>query len=138
MLWIVARHADRWNFVGVKEPARKIEMMRRHCRDVGCDAREIDLTEQLVVAVTRTESEARKRFEMWVKGSLPEPLLACSMIGTPDQVIRQFRERAALGIRMFMLVLGTPGDCGAPDDLELFAREVMPAFATNASKAIGS
>ena len=30
---------------------------------------------------------------------------------------------------MFMVVLGTPGDCGAPEDLELFEREVMPAFA---------
>ncbi len=129
MLKIVARHADRWNFVGVKEPERKIDVMRRHCRDAGRDPGEIDLTEQMVVAVTRTESEAHKRFEMWVKGSLPEPLLACSIIGTPDQVIRQFRERVAKGIRMFMLVLGAPGDCGAPEDLELFGREVMPAFA---------
>ena len=76
MLRIVARHADRWNFVGVKEPERKIDVMHGHCRDVGRDPLEIDLTEQLVVAVTRTESEAHKRFEMWVKGSLPEPLFA--------------------------------------------------------------
>jgi F420-dependent oxidoreductase-like protein len=129
MLRIVARHADRWNFVGVKEPAHLIDVMRRHCREVGRDPREIDLTEQLVVAITRTENEACKRFEMWVKGSLPEPLLQCSIIGTPEQVIRQFRERVALGIRMFMVVFGTPGDSGAPGDLELFAREVMPAFA---------
>lgn len=129
MLRIVARHADRWNFVGVKEPRHLIDVMRRHCSEVGRDPHEIDLTEQLVVAVTRTENEARRRFEMWVKGSLPEPLLQCSIIGTPERVIRQFRERVALGIRMFMVVLGAPGDCGAPDDLELFAREVMPAFA---------
>jgi F420-dependent oxidoreductase-like protein len=129
MLRIVARHADRWNFVGVKEPERLIDVMHRHCRDAGRDPAEIDITEQLVVAVTRTESEARRRFELWVKGSLPEPLLQCSITGTPEQVIRQFRERVAKGVRMFMLVLGAPGDCGAPEDLELFAREVMPAFA---------
>lgn len=128
MLRIVARHADRWNFVGVKEPEKKIEVLHRHCREVRRDPDEIDLTEQLVVAVARTEIEARNRLDLWAKGSLPEPLLACAVVGTPDRVIRQFHERVAKGIRMFMLVLGAPGDCGAPEDLELFAREVMPAF----------
>jgi F420-dependent oxidoreductase-like protein len=67
-LRLVAQYADACNFfVGPMEVARKLEVLRRHCEDVGRDPREIEVTAALNVpeeadaATILTEAEALSR-----------------------------------------------------------------------------
>ena len=51
---------------------------------------------------------------------------ALAVKGTPDEVVKQLRERVSWGITMFTMMFA---DMAPPQTVELFAREVMPAFA---------
>jgi alkanesulfonate monooxygenase SsuD/methylene tetrahydromethanopterin reductase-like flavin-dependent oxidoreductase (luciferase family) len=43
-LRLVAQYADACNIMGTKELAHKIDVLRRHCDDVGRDVNEIEIT----------------------------------------------------------------------------------------------
>jgi alkanesulfonate monooxygenase SsuD/methylene tetrahydromethanopterin reductase-like flavin-dependent oxidoreductase (luciferase family) len=55
-----------------------------------------------------------------------KPFSYTAVRGTPRQVVDQLRERVDRGVRMFVCYFS---DQAAPATLEMFAREVMPAFA---------
>jgi alkanesulfonate monooxygenase SsuD/methylene tetrahydromethanopterin reductase-like flavin-dependent oxidoreductase (luciferase family) len=46
--------------------------------------------------------------------------------GTPKQLVEELRKRVAMGITTFTIFFS---DFAPPPTLELFAKEVMPAFA---------
>ena len=125
LLRIVARHADRWNCpTGVKPEAfpRLVEVLARHCADAGRPLEAIDLSNQVMIGLAPTDAEAE---EQW-RGlrTLPQ-FVATGIHGSPATVVRALRERVDAGMRTFFVY---PSDGGRPETLELFAREVMPAF----------
>lgn len=122
MLRVVAEYADWWNLVGVspQKYAHKIEVLHRHCAQVGRDPAEIRKTWMGVVsiAVSRRQAEAAlDGFAIW-PGDVP-------LVGTPADVIEGLRQYVALGVDLFILGFA---DEPALDGIDLFINDVLPEF----------
>jgi len=124
MLRLVAKYADRWNCpAGYRDFKKTLGVLHEHCRAVGRDPGEITVSEQVMVCIGANKAEADQKWEM-AKGRKPFSFTAIK--GTPDEVVKQLRERVSWGITMFTMMFA---DMAPPQTVELFAREVMPAFA---------
>jgi alkanesulfonate monooxygenase SsuD/methylene tetrahydromethanopterin reductase-like flavin-dependent oxidoreductase (luciferase family) len=55
-----------------------------------------------------------------------KPFSFTAIKGTPAQIVEQLHDRVRKGITFFTVMFG---DFGPPQTIDLFAREVMPAFA---------
>jgi F420-dependent oxidoreductase-like protein len=123
MLRIVAKHADRWNCpAGYRSFEHKFDVLKEHCKAVGRDLSTINISEQLLVCLGANEAEVEEKWKL----SQRLPFWRTGIKGTPAQIIEQLRARVRKGITFFTIIFG---DFGPPHTLELFAREVMPAFA---------
>lgn len=115
MLRLIARHADWWSFdrPSVDECRSLNEQMERACEEVGRDPATLRRTWFGTVACAPTTEEARALVGRW----------PTSIIGTPAEVVEQFRPYIELGIDYFMI--GVPG-FPDPTPLHLLATEVIP------------
>ena len=67
MLRVVAKHADEWNGeVGPSATARKLDVLREHCRAVGRDPAEIRVS-----VVLRSEAQAEAMWEAMIRMNNP-------------------------------------------------------------------
>jgi F420-dependent oxidoreductase-like protein len=109
-LRIVAEHADGWNsfFGDVDGYRHKLEVLARHCDDVGRDPAEI--RKQIVVHAVLGEGR-----------DAPEGAFA----GTPAQLAEALHPYLELGVQDFLLLARPPADV---ETIERFAREVAPAL----------
>src|SRR6202158_2498317 len=124
MLKIVARHADRWNCpAGYKSFEGKLNVLKEHCAAVGRDIKSINISEQLLVCIGATEAEVEDK---WKVASRLKPFSFTGIKGTPAQIVEQLHDRVRKGITFFTVMFG---DFGPPQTIDLFAREVIPAFA---------
>jgi len=124
MLKIVAKYADRWNIpAGYKSFDHKFNVLKEHCQTVGRDINSINVSEQLLVCLGASDDEVE---EKWKVAQRMRPFSTTGIKGTPSQVVEQLRERVKMGITFFTILFG---DFGPPATIDLFAREVMPAFA---------
>jgi F420-dependent oxidoreductase-like protein len=124
MLRLVAKYADRWNCpAGYRDFKKTLGVLHEHCRAVGRDPKDITVSEQLMVCIGANRAEADQKWEM-AKGRKPFSFTAVK--GTPDEVVKQLREHVSWGVTMFTIMFA---DMAPPQTVELFAREVMPAFA---------
>jgi F420-dependent oxidoreductase-like protein len=137
-LRVAARHAQYTNF-GVKPEwfAHKSEVLAGHCRDIGRDFDEITRSANFNIVCAETESEvddriraAQSRLERYVPPEKAEEQLRLYRhnSGTPEQVIAGLKEWEALGLAYAIVYF--PDAAYDLSGLELFAREVIPAFAT--------
>jgi alkanesulfonate monooxygenase SsuD/methylene tetrahydromethanopterin reductase-like flavin-dependent oxidoreductase (luciferase family) len=126
---LVARHADIWNCptYSLSEQARKIGVLRTECERIGRDPATLRMSEETVLVLARSPGElataleeAQRRYAGAAWG------LEAAIAGTPVEVIEQIRRKITLGIDYFIFFFH---DRGRPETLELFASEVMPAFA---------
>ena len=108
--------------------AQKIEALRAECKKVGRDPATLRLSEQAILVIVKDKAEldaamptARRHY-----GDEAYGLDAAGYIGTPDAIIKRIRERAALGVTLFTFFFH---DRAQLKTLELFAKEVLPAFA---------
>ncbi len=124
MLRIVARYADRWNIpAGYRSLDDKLAAFRNHCQAVGRALDTIEISEQLLVCIGRGEDEVEQK---WKAAKILKPFVFTGIKGTPPQIIDALNQRIAKGITMFTIFFS---DFAPRETLELFAREVMPAFA---------
>ena len=124
LLRLVAKYADRWNCpAGYRDFKKTLGVLHEHCRAVGRDPKDITVSEQLMVCIGANRAEADQKWEM-AKGRKPFSFTAVK--GTPDEVVKQLREHVSWGVTMFTMMFA---DMAPPQTVELFAREVMPAFA---------
>lgn len=124
MLRLVARYADRWNIPsGYRSLDDKLLAFRNHCQAVGRALDTIEISEQLLVCIGRSEEEVEQKWKL-AKGL--KPFVYTGIKGTPAQIIDALNQRIAKGIRMFTIFFS---DFAPPETIELFAHEVMPAFA---------
>jgi F420-dependent oxidoreductase-like protein len=123
MLKIVAKYADRWNCpAGYRSFEHKLDVLKQHCQAVGRDFNSINISEQLLVCIGATDAEVEDKWKI----SQRLPFWRTAIKGTPTQIVEQLRERVRKGISFFTVIFG---DLNSPQSIELFAREVMPAFA---------
>lgn len=130
----VARHADQWNAMGeVDFLARKVEVLKRHCDEVGRDLAEIELTAGCKPIIRDTEADARRAWEAQMahnRTPMSEVLDDSTFwVGTPELVAERMIERRRLGFTRFL------GEMAAPYDGETLARwigEVLPMVETGA------
>jgi alkanesulfonate monooxygenase SsuD/methylene tetrahydromethanopterin reductase-like flavin-dependent oxidoreductase (luciferase family) len=123
MLRIVARYADRWNCpAGYRSFEQKLNALKHHCEAVGRDISSINISEQLEICLGKTDAEVEQK----AKIAQRLPFWRTAIKGTPAQVIPQLRERIDRGVQFFTIIFG---DMNSAESIDLFAREVMPAFA---------
>jgi F420-dependent oxidoreductase-like protein len=130
LLRIVARHADAWNcpFLSPEGFAQRNATLDAWCAREGRDPAAILRTANLglaigedAAAVRRQEEDLRLRY-----GPMTDLVRPGTLTGTPAQVIERLRQYEAAGAAWTILALRAPFDWPG---LELFTREVMPAFA---------
>ncbi|PRY55881.1 F420-dependent oxidoreductase-like protein [Knoellia remsis] len=138
-LRIAAEYADYTNFSGMPDEfARKSEVLRGHCDDVGRSFDEITRSANFNIVIGRDEREVEERFA-WIedhyrRAGLPEDVVADTVqsfrdgpaVGTPDQVASALADLQDAGMTYAITYF-----VEAAYDLsgvELFEREVIPAL----------
>jgi F420-dependent oxidoreductase-like protein len=123
-LRIVAEHGDVWNtFFGEPDGFRhKLDVLSRHCADVGRDPADIrkSVTFRAVLAEDEAAVEERRR-EAGMNASAQSQFI----FGTPEQCVEVLQPFAALGAGDFLLGAATPYDW---QTIELVAQQVAPAL----------
>lgn len=123
MLRIVAKYADRWNCpAGYRSFEHKFNVLKQHCQAVGRDINSINISEQLLVCIGANEAEVEDKWKIAQR----LPFWRTGIKGTPPQVTEALRDRVRRGITFFTIIFG---DMNSAQSIDLFAREVMPAFA---------
>jgi len=96
-LRLVAQYADKCNVTGdVDTLARKIEVLHRHCADVGRDPSEVDVTWMAPLILTASEENTAEVRQMVTAGSSPEEAGAF-IIGQPEEIPDQVAGHIAAG-----------------------------------------
>lgn len=144
-----ARYGQGWNSVpaSLQELRRRLDALAEACHAVGRNVDEIEksLEVQILIASDRESLRQRLRemlaktapgapvpqtadFQAFVNGDsgeLPAYLTDSWLVGTPDEVIEQLRDRIGLGFTHFMLWFV---DAPREDGLRLFREQVAPIF----------
>ncbi|HEX5039231.1 MAG TPA: LLM class flavin-dependent oxidoreductase [Candidatus Limnocylindria bacterium] len=124
----VAAYADIWNAMGTVEfLQRKVEVLHRHCDDVGRDPAEIEFSAGCKPIIRDTSEEAHRLWEAQMEHNrTPMADVANDStfwVGTPDEVAQKMVERKALGFHTFIAELAAPYD---DETLERWIGEVKP------------
>jgi len=129
LLRLVAEHADIWNCPNnaALELEHKLEVLKQHCAAFGRDPATIEVSEQTIVVLGRTEKDLRSKLQ-FAKRALGAvfDIDKTALRGTPDQLIKAIQARSRQGVTFFTMMFG---DLNQPETLELFAEKVAPAFA---------
>jgi F420-dependent oxidoreductase-like protein len=126
-LRIVAEHADGWNTFLMDDDAfrHKLDVLGRHCADVGRDPE--DIRKQLVLRAIlgETEAEAEERVREAAGERDVDEFRQGMLVGTPEQCAERLERARALGAGDFLLSARPPADMRT---IELFARDVAGAL----------
>jgi alkanesulfonate monooxygenase SsuD/methylene tetrahydromethanopterin reductase-like flavin-dependent oxidoreductase (luciferase family) len=124
----VAKYADMWNAMGPLDVmARKVDVLKRHCDEVGRDVNEIEFTLGVKFTLRDSEEEADR---VW-RAAMEHNRTPLSDVedddtfwnGTPEQMADKLRPYVDLGFRTVI------SEQPAPYDMETFERfigEVKP------------
>jgi alkanesulfonate monooxygenase SsuD/methylene tetrahydromethanopterin reductase-like flavin-dependent oxidoreductase (luciferase family) len=124
----VAKYADMWNAMGPLDVmAHKVDVLKRHCDEVGRDVNEIEFTLGVKFTLRDSEEEADR---VW-KAAMEHNRTPLSEVedddtfwnGTPEQMAEKLRPYVDLGFRTVI------SEQPAPYDMETFERfigEVKP------------
>ncbi|MCY4578621.1 MAG: LLM class flavin-dependent oxidoreductase [Chloroflexi bacterium] len=133
LLRAAAQYADITNMradMSIGEHGAKRSVLDAHCAAVGREPSEIALSHNAHVfigedkaAVERVMAEHAGRHGVSVEGFRAS--LGNAIVGTPAQCVEQLRRYVDYGIGWFFLLFPEPVSVG---DLDLFAKEVLPAF----------
>ncbi len=129
LLRIVARYADGWNvpFLAPEIYKQRNATLNQWCEKERRDPQAITRTVNLGLAVGADAADVRRQEEnlQLMFGPMTDLVRPGILVGTPPQVIERLHEYTAAGAEWVILALRAPFDW---DGLELFIREVMPAF----------
>lgn len=126
-LRIVAEHADIWNgfYSDLDEYRHKLEVLARHCADVGRDPADVRKSLTFRAVLDEDERTAHDRVHEVFGGPPPERVMSMLIVGTPEQCVERLRGYADAGVRDFLIGTQAPGDART---LELVAKSVGPAL----------
>jgi alkanesulfonate monooxygenase SsuD/methylene tetrahydromethanopterin reductase-like flavin-dependent oxidoreductase (luciferase family) len=124
----VARYANMWNAMGPLEVmAHKVDVLRRHCDEVGRDIDEIEFTLGVKLTIRDSKEEAER---VW-RDAMEHNSTPMSEVedddtfwnGTSEQIADRLRPYVDLGFRTVISEQPAPYD---PETFERFIREVKP------------
>lgn len=124
----VARHADMWNAMGTPDVMRhKVEVLRRHCEEVGRDIAEIDFTLGIKATIRDSAAEADR---VW-KAAMERNRTPLAEVedddtfwnGTPEQLAERLAPYVELGFRTIISEQPAPYD---DETLERLIGQVGP------------
>ena len=129
----VARYADICNAgfeMSLDEHKSSLDALGEHCRNVGRDLSEIEVSHNTRVVIAGSDAEFE---ELVSQGAATANIsiaeyresLTRAIAGSPDQCVEQIRRYTDNGITYFFLLFPDPIPT---ESLELFAKEVMPKF----------
>ena len=124
----VARYADMWNTTGSTERLRhKVEVLHRHCAEVGRDPSEIELTVSCKPIIRDTDAAANQAWrELMDYNRTPMSEVeedAAWWLGPPARMAERLLEARELGIRTVIPEMAAPYD---EETLVRFIGEVKP------------
>ncbi|MFA5364341.1 MAG: TIGR03560 family F420-dependent LLM class oxidoreductase [Candidatus Bathyarchaeia archaeon] len=130
-LGVTAKHANRfdWGYLpSKKEYLHKLQVLTKHCNDVGRDVDEIEKScwpfGQIFLG--KNKNELNKLVPNWLpKGVELKEFMQTNFVGTPEDCIKQIQEYVDVGVTYFMLYFG---DFPSLRGLKLFAQTVLPNF----------
>src|SRR5204863_7228364 len=111
----VAKYADQWNAMGsVEKLAHKVEVLQRHCDDVGRDIAEIEKTSgcKPVIRSRAEDADALWRAQMAANKTPMADVLDDDTfwVGPPELIAERMTERKALGFNTFLAEMAAPYD----------------------------
>jgi alkanesulfonate monooxygenase SsuD/methylene tetrahydromethanopterin reductase-like flavin-dependent oxidoreductase (luciferase family) len=122
----VARHADMWNVqAGYQDAARKLEVLRGHCAEVGRDPDTIELTLNAKIVIRDRAADARAVVERQLAANHVGPGFADEgfWAGSVEEIAERAAAFATLGFRTFTFEVLAPFD---DETLERLIGEVKP------------
>jgi len=126
----VAKVADGCNFIGltVNEYAHKLEVLAKHCDDVGRKIENVRKSWQGSVIIGRNDSDVTHKVQIAKErsGTFTEDFENRTIIGTANECVRRIGEYRDIGVDRFMLSF--PEAAEDLTGLRLFAQEVLPSF----------
>ena len=113
-LRLVAQHADACNLFGDPSVVRhKVDVLRRHCEDVGRDPAHVRVTHLSTALAGRDADEvAATVAALKPKRATPEAYAAAVNAGTLDDHVGRFRALAEAGVQTAIVNLPDLGDVG--------------------------
>lgn len=127
-LGVVARHADIWNTFGPPAVFRhKIGVLREHCRSVGRNIDEIEISWAGMMRVTDSaaEKEALVNRAARAFGVAPQMIEPGLMIGSIEEIRSRVAGLIEAGVTHFIPILNAPFD---HNSVRRIAEEVIPEF----------
>ncbi|MDE2670325.1 MAG: LLM class flavin-dependent oxidoreductase [Chloroflexota bacterium] len=127
-LRIAAEHADIYNNLAGHHSnlARKVEVLREHCADIGRDPSEIAVSQQCLVTIAPDEGSAAPMIERAQRifgGHLGDPTGPLALSGSPERIRDQIAANREAGCDMFVIEF-FGRDTREP--ARLFAEKVLP------------
>lgn len=127
-LRVVAKHADIWNTFGPPQVFRdKLSVLRAHCKAVGRNFDEIEVSWAGSAAITqsREQKEAVVQAISKVFGRSPEDVEPGLLIGSAEEIRDRIAKLIEAGVTHFILIASAPFN---HDMLRQFAEDVIPHF----------
>jgi alkanesulfonate monooxygenase SsuD/methylene tetrahydromethanopterin reductase-like flavin-dependent oxidoreductase (luciferase family) len=102
--------------------ARKVEVLRGHCRELGRDPSDVTVSRLSTLVLTASEEEtaATKDFLRQVTGEEP----SASDVGTADELVSRVDDLAAAGVEYFVFNVPT----GTPDTVRQLGEVLVARF----------
>jgi F420-dependent oxidoreductase-like protein len=131
MLKLVAEHADGWNCpaAAAHRLEKKWQVIVDYCKALGRNPDEIQISEQVVGVLGKDKADFERKWptakQTWGRlGDMDKGALR----GDPAGFIEGVKEKNRKGVTLFTMVLSDVAQDDFLATLELFAKEVMPAF----------
>jgi F420-dependent oxidoreductase-like protein len=126
-LRIAAEHGDGWNafYMPLDQYRHKLEVLDRHCADVGRDRGEIRQQLAVPMVLGDDEAEAQERLQELaarMRADIDE-VRNLFLVATPEQFVETLQPYVELGVRDILMMARPPGDRRT---IELFAKRVAP------------
>ncbi|MGH7860367.1 MAG: LLM class flavin-dependent oxidoreductase [Candidatus Binatia bacterium] len=129
LLRIAAEHADIWNNLAVNQGqlGHKMEVLKRHCGEVGRDFGSIAVSQQTLVVLGENEKDGHEKVRKaaQIYGGHLGDIENHGIWGGPDQVIERIDRQARAGVSLFVIEFFGRDVCVPA---RLFAERVIPAF----------
>ncbi len=126
-LRLVAQWGDACNVMGdIKTIRHKLDVLKRHCEDVGRDYEEIIKSTGAEIHLIENEANAEQETAQARDDTPYDEYVRRTIVGTPEMVRERLQPMIDAGIDYF--IVSIPREAYDQEPVRRFAREVIPMF----------